>query len=717
MRTVVKYNAPCWIPYKGLYVELHQRCCALSAQKQITMPTAYQNLMHLLTDQHIYWPTMNINITRWTQQIRNAKKSTFVYHRFTQYDAIDHQDLQQAHKRKIQELVESEVPALKSVLAGRLNPRELVSQLQTEKYQSQVVKGLIAFLEVQFGDLESAISLLLKHRPDIIDSILLHNDDVLTKLTPIIVNKLKYTSQEIVDFQDEQNISNEPIRYLKRLRPGLWPTEEANTREKQEQNNKALPVESSVCSVGTENIKYSATDLLQKLDGVVRALAQKKLLTNVDNKIRVKISGDGFKRSVKNGDVSFSFVILDTQEVHSNLASWDVLIAECNEDAKHLHAVSKPLLERIASILDNNSVQLNNKDIIVDLYLVADQKFLMLLLGLGGPKFTFFCSWCECSVEDKGNFHKHLVTWSPDLRDSDINGYILRSVERNNHIIASMPADAAARTEWTRTLGKGFTHDCFIPKLSYSKIIPDVLHLLIRITEKLLQVTAQEYYNDKRKQTLEEQAVFLNNIRNALHNRSFAFSQYEKSNTLIRPSFDGKSCAALLKNSHIFLHQRGTESSAQFQERKKLWSDLWKIHVGLHKRVLSTTEQPILSKLISDWSHAYVARFSAHSVTNSIHVLYYHVTPYLITYGSLAPFSQQGIEMAVGTKKKAIYRHINPTANIPRELMLNNNRHLARLDRILPDTPKKKQCPSCLGMGHQRSTNLACPNNKHNKVE
>lgn len=625
---------------------------------------------------------------------------------------MNRKQLQQERKRKIQELVASEAPALQAFLTCRINPREVISKLQTDRYQSQVVEGLITFLEFQFGDLDSAISLLLKHRPDIIDSLFANNEDVCAKLTPLVVEKLKYTSQEVVDYQDELNISNESMRSLKRLCPCLWPTEEANTQEKQQQNKEALPVDSHIANVNGDSIKYSATDILQKIDAVIKVLQRKHLLSTTDKKLRIKISGDGFQRSLRNGDVSFSFVVLDTQDVHSNLASWDVLIAECNENAKQLHAVSKPLMEKIASIIDNNTIVVDKKDIILDLYLVADQKFLMLLLGLGGPKMKYFCSWCECTIDDKGNFHKHLVTWSPDVVENEMNGYIVRSVERNAYLAAQMPKSEEAIPEWARTNGKGFTHEAFLSKLCYTKIIPDVLHLLMRITEKLLQVTAQEYYNDKKKQTLSEQQIFLCHLRNALCNRSFTFSQYEKSNNLIRPSLDGKTCASLLRNSHVFIQKRAAENDVQFKERKQLWVDLWKIHQGLHKKVLGPTEQPMLSQLISNWCHAYVARFTAHSVTNSIHVLFYHVTPYLLRYGSLSPFSQQGIELGVGTKKKAIKRHMNPTANIPRELLLNNNRHLARLDRILPDTPKKKQCPSCGSDTHQRSTNLACPNNK-----
>jgi len=73
----------------------------------------------------------------------------------------------------------------------------------------------------------------------------------------------------------------------------------------------------------------------------------------------------------------------------------------------------------------------------------------MLLLGLGGPKFLHFCSWCECCDNDKGNLHKPLIEWSPDIDDEDDfgHGYILRSSERIQQLFSEMPTDVEARKQ------------------------------------------------------------------------------------------------------------------------------------------------------------------------------------------------------------------------------------------------------------------------------
>lgn len=57
---VVQYDASVWTPYKGLYMELHQRCKTLKAH--INMPIAYHKLMEFLTGQTIYWPQLQINM-------------------------------------------------------------------------------------------------------------------------------------------------------------------------------------------------------------------------------------------------------------------------------------------------------------------------------------------------------------------------------------------------------------------------------------------------------------------------------------------------------------------------------------------------------------------------------------------------------------------------------------------------------------------------------
>lgn len=56
--------------------------------------------------------------------------------------------------------------------------------------------------------------------------------------------------------------------------------------------------------------------------------------------------------------------------------------------------------------LQNSKVTILQKEYIVEFYLSADQKFLHILLGLGGPCSEFFCPWCECTKKDRGNLLK-----------------------------------------------------------------------------------------------------------------------------------------------------------------------------------------------------------------------------------------------------------------------------------------------------------------------
>jgi len=215
-----------------------------------------------------------------------------------------------------------------------LNSYTVISELKSKQYQNQVINGFLVFLEYQFGSLEKAINTLLTAHPDIINTVLVFNEDVMAKLTPAVVAQLKYTPQEIVDWQDEQHISNLAVRSVKHMCPSLWPTEEACTLEKKAQNNAALSVFTSQCIVDDQTITYSETDIVQKIDAVISVLKKKNLLTNQnplfsEKKLRIKISSDGFQHSMKNENVSFSFVVLNTEEVHSTLASWDVLVAEC----------------------------------------------------------------------------------------------------------------------------------------------------------------------------------------------------------------------------------------------------------------------------------------------------------------------------------------------------------------------------------------------------
>jgi len=175
----------------------------------------------------------------------------------------------------------------------------------------------------------------------------------------------------------------------------------------------------------------------------------------------------------------------------------------------------------------------------------------------------------------------------------------------------------------------------------------------MRITEKLLQVTAQEYYNDKKKTTIAEQEKLLRKLRCVLSNRFFSFATYKNDN-IKQANMDGKSCETLLARNNLFLFQRSQENKDQYDARVVFWQQLYHIHQLLHQHTLTLQNQEEISVLIKCWCHVYVARFTQKNVTNSIHVLFYHVIPYICLYGSLSPFSQQGVEMGVRVKKKLL---------------------------------------------------------------
>ena len=126
------------------------------------------------------------------------------------------------------------------------------------------------------------------------------------------------------------------------------------------------------------------------------------ILHPLNNILRVKLSGDGYKRSENAGHVVWTFSLLDMEQPHSALATWDFAVANTIEKYEPLLEISWYFQKSIQDIILTGA-NLNGELFTVDLYLSADQKFLLFILGLKGATSKYWCVWCEISKEDKSS--------------------------------------------------------------------------------------------------------------------------------------------------------------------------------------------------------------------------------------------------------------------------------------------------------------------------
>lgn len=231
-------------------------------------------------------------------------------------------------------------------------------------------------------------------------------------------------------------------------------------------------------------------------------------------------------------------------------------------------------------------------------------------------------------------------------------------------------------------------------------VIPDVLHLILRIVEKQLQATVKDAQNDK--QALETIRSVLGDIYGNPH-----FVLIEDGEVL-RPRLTGGLVDAVLMRINEICVRREGESEAAFAMKQDLWALLKEIKELLYRDHLSQAEVKLLKDKIMVWGQKFVFRLGAADFPNSGHVLCMHVPYYLELYGSLARFSQQGFERLVGDLKAYARSCQSPQQDIPKGLLETDNRNLLFLEQEYQKTVVNDVCSYCKERGH-RVTNKNCP--------
>lgn len=137
---------------------------------------------------------------------------------------------------------------------------------------------------------------------------------------------------------------------------------------------------------------------------VAEILMIANILKPTNKVLRIKISGDGYQRNRKEGQVMWCFTFLDLARPHSQIATWEFAVVNSTEQHDVLFEISKKFRTNIETIVENGLL-LHGELYKLDLYLCADQKFLHVILGLRGACSKFWCIWCEIDKKSKFNIH------------------------------------------------------------------------------------------------------------------------------------------------------------------------------------------------------------------------------------------------------------------------------------------------------------------------
>ncbi|GBC34703.2 hypothetical protein GLOIN_2v1477112 [Rhizophagus irregularis DAOM 181602=DAOM 197198] len=223
-------------------------------------------------------------------------------------------------------------------------------------------------------------------------------------------------------------------------------------------------IEEVTTSVGKGG-KRSIKDVLKF---IVPNLIKRGVLNLHEPIISIRISGDGRNVGKKVKHVMITFAILeDIENIHNPNYHYTVVLYPGLENYESLDILTISFREELQE-LKEIGININGVNWTINMYFSSDWKFLTICLGFNSANSLFFCPWCTITKKEISDIKKK---WLISKQIDNINQY-------NGHHSTSL-----------------------FNMISLENWIPDELHIMLRITDRLWSLLLHEieetgYFND-----------------------------------------------------------------------------------------------------------------------------------------------------------------------------------------------------------------------------
>ena len=560
---------------------------------------------------------------------------------------------------------------------GRSKGKVSYSQSQKRRQKDKKIK-MVRDMLGNFSDMGcNAISVQFKNNDGEIIHVFLNEEN-----SPVQKKIIKVTKEEIdemIFLMDSCNITDRAYHEVA-------------------QQSNSLP---RLCSLKKRRHELNSTFEIQTLvgdyEGVFKSLTShlvqtlsspsKKHLIKDEN-VKIKLSGDGTRAGTKKHLINVSYTIIGDEHCQSERGNYLLAIVQCPETGECIQKALKELIDEFNSI---DSVTVGEKVIRIDKFLGGDLKFLNQVTGIGGFASIFSCLWCKCPKTDRADMSK---VWSMTDRSKGA-----RTVEE---IIDCSQKPKSSKTRFNCNSSPIF------PSVPISKVIPDTLHLFLRIMDQLVyQLT---FYLQQRDNIVRlNPDLKLETCSNLMRFQQFInhlgitdWKYVVKDSKIQARTFTGPEHRRILSEIDL---AKIIPGHPKLEQIKTLWSS-FRLLMGQMNRESTLAEIDEFHSSAKDWVILYRNVYLAKDITPYMHVLSNHVHEVMRLYGNPSFFCQQGLEKLNDFVTKWYFRSSNFGKDALKQVMQKQNR-LRYLETNCKRSPKwKVKCSSCKKEGHNRLTCL-----------
>lgn len=393
----------------------------------------------------------------------------------------------------------------------------------------------------------------------------------------------------------------------------------------------------------------------------------------INEPIKVKISCDGAKMSRSTNFVILSFALLQTGIcVMSSKGNRTIAIVNGPEKYDTLKFSLQQIISEINNTINDGKINVAGTDRKIEMFLGGDYKFLLMSMGMKGASSDYACLWCKV--------HK-LQRWDTSKDIDFYNSGVMQRTLEDIQICQS----------------KGQFSCCTLPlfNIQLDHIIPDELHLMLRITDRLTENLISEVMdrdgdNNFLKNKNQPQSGYLDALIKLINGLGIPFSMWEKANADGKGSgiYDWTSLVGSDKKKLLKLLPAQLEGNdILFPESKTVVVKLWRDFAALYGLINSSIQETEnLFQDVSTKTKEFVELFCSLGstrfgytkarVTPYMHALVYHVPIFLRDYNSLKQFTGQGVEKNNDDAKRIFYQKSNKW-DAARDVMLHEHRQIA----------------------------------------
>ena len=454
----------------------------------------------------------------------------------------------------------------------------------------------------------------------------------------------------------------------------------------------------SAKTLDTKSIVYPIPGKLQGVQQSLKECLEKKLrsLQRINpafcknRVIKVKITGDGTSVSRSVYLIVIVFIIIQENVVTNSPSDhYTIALINSTESYKNLSECVEDIVSEMKNL---NILKVDDYTYTIQFFLGADMKFLAMCTGIEAANSTYPCVWCKCPSTDRHDLKK---TWS--MTDEVSGG--ARSIDEIQR--------CAQLKKNTKNEKYGCINQPLFPCIPISHIVPDILHLFLRISDvltnllilQLRRLDGMDKVNPKSRSLVNaNHLVRYEKFLNEQCKMSFHFYTDKDSKQVKWRDLVGPEKLKLFSKIDI------PELFPDFPQGDKV-QQIWKDFLAIHSLLRSTTtESNQIKDTSKKWLKLFLEVYQTKNFTPYMHTLVFYVPEFIELHGSLAPYSQQGLEWLNDNITKSYFRSPNHRQDALKTLLMKLN----RLEELQAEERHKQvhHCKGCNDSGHNLRT---CP--------